>query len=82
MPRVAFEEREQFIISLGTDAGESRSRVGAVADGDRPSEERLNARFVSCAGKSPSRLGGRMPPWQRLWPGRQSGVHWSAGRDV
>ena len=29
MPRVAFDEREQFIISRGTDAGESRSRVGA-----------------------------------------------------
>ena len=33
MPRVAFDEREQF-ISRGADAGESRSTVGAVAEVD------------------------------------------------
>jgi hypothetical protein len=34
MSRVAFDEREQSIISCGTDAGDSRSRVGAVTEVD------------------------------------------------
>jgi hypothetical protein len=34
MSRVAFDEHEQLIISCGTDAGESRSRVGAITKVD------------------------------------------------
>jgi hypothetical protein len=74
MPRVAFDECEQFIISRGADAGESRSRVGAVAAVDRASEERFNARW-----QSPTKLGRRRPAWQRLWPGGQSRVHCMVG---
>jgi hypothetical protein len=58
MQRVAFDEREQFIISHGTDACESRSRVGAATEVDQASEERFNMRFVICAGKARPGWGG------------------------
>jgi hypothetical protein len=79
MPRVACDEREQFIISRSCRKSEP-SRRGSR---NRLSVGRmLQYATLSAVLASPTKQVMGKAALQRLWPGRQSAVHWSAGRAV